>query len=450
MKEEQRKYGLTMAIAMVIGIVIGSGIFFKADDILVMTDGNVALGCFVLIVGAFGIIFGGITIAEWAKITDDAGGIISYGEKAFGKKFAFFIGWFQMVVYYPALSAIICFVAANYTLMLFSNVTFLQDKIWEVTIFYISIIYVINTFSAKLAGYLQTTAMAIKMIPLFLIGILGILFGDPSCITAEPITSAGIMAGTSAIVAAAFSYDGWSIAPTICHEIKNAKRNLPLALTIAPVIILVIYLLYFIGITSLIGPDEIIRLQDGAFQVASAKLFGPSFGKLLLVGVVISVLGTSNGIILGSCRVPQAMAIRNELPYSESIAKINKRFDVSFFSHGISCLFTFIWLWIHYLTQTQEFVRNLHLDISSTPIVLMYIFYFCLYIGVILRARKGLIQGKFYGYICPLFAMFGSSIVIYGGMSSKTGKIDAIISIIILLSGWAVFSYVHGKKASGQ
>ena len=171
MKEEQRKYGLTMAIAMVIGIVIGSGIFFKADDILVMTDGNVALGCFVLIVGAFGIIFGGITIAEWAKITDDAGGIISYGEKAFGKKFAFFIGWFQMVVYHPALSAIICFVAANYTLMLFSNVTFLQDKIWEVTIFYISIIYVINTFSAKLAGYLQTTAMAIKMIPLFLIGI---------------------------------------------------------------------------------------------------------------------------------------------------------------------------------------------------------------------------------------------------------------------------------------
>ena len=129
MREEKRKYGLFMSIAMVIGIVIGSGIFFKADDILTMTNGNVAIGCLVLIIGAFGIIFGGITIAEWAKITDDAGGIISYGEKAFGKRFAFLIGWFQMIVYYPALTAVICWVAANYTLMLFSNIKFLQGRV---------------------------------------------------------------------------------------------------------------------------------------------------------------------------------------------------------------------------------------------------------------------------------------------------------------------------------
>lgn len=448
MNEEKRKYGLVMSIAMVIGIVIGSGIFFKADDILVMTGGNVAMGCFVLVIGAIGIIFGGITIAEWAKITDDAGGIISYGEKAFGDKFAFFIGWFQMVVYYPALAAIVCYVAANYTLMLFSNITFLQGRIWEVTIAYIIILYAVNTFSAKLAGYLQTTAMVIKLIPLFLIGILGILFGDPSCITAQPVTGAGIVAGTSAVVAAAFSYDGWSIAPTICHEIKNAKRNLPLALTIAPVIILVIYLLYFIGITSLIGADEVIRLQDGAFQMASIKLFGPAFGRLLLSGVVISVLGTANGIILGSCRVPHAMAIRNEIPYSKQIAEINERFDVSILSHLISFCLVIIWLFVHYLTQNQSFFMKLHLDISSTPIVLMYIFYFCLYVGVIIRAKRGLIRGKFYGYVCPILAILGSLIVIYGGMSSETGKIDSFISIIILLSGWVVLACKNKKKAS--
>lgn len=446
MKEEKRKYGLLMSVAMVIGIVIGSGIFFKADDILVMTDGNVAMGCLVLVVGAIGIIFGGITIAEWAKITDDAGGIISYGEKAFGKKFAFLVGWFQMIVYYPALAAVICWVGANYTLMLFSNITFLQDKVWEVAIGYVLILYTINTFSTKIAGYLQTTAMVIKMLPLFLIGILGVLFGDPSVVTAEPITGSTILAGSSAIIAVAFSYDGWSIAPTICHEIKNAKRNLPLALTIAPMIILIVYLLYFVGITSLIGADEIIRLQDGAFQLASEKLFGHTIGTLLLSTVVISVLGTANGIILGSCRVPHALAIRGELPYSKGIAELNPRFDVSFPSHIISMFLTFFWLLMHYLTQTNPFFMRLHLDVSGTPIVIMYLFYFALYIGVLRRAKAGLIQAKFYGYICPILAIIGSLIVIYGGMSAETGKIDALISIFILITGLLVAKAMEKKK----
>ena len=439
MKEETRKYGLSMSIAMVIGIVIGSGIFFKADDILTMTDGNVAIGCLVLMVGAFGIIFGGITMAEWAKITDDAGGIISYGERAFGKRFAFLIGWFQMVVYYPALTAVICWVAANYTLMLFSNIAFLQGKVWEVSIFYFVILFFINTFASKVAGYLQTSAMVIKMIPLVLMGILGVLFGDPSVIIATPVTGAGIVAGSSAIVSAAFSYDGWTIAPTICHEIKNAKRNLPLALTIAPVIILVIYLLYFVGITSLIGVDEILRLQDGAFQEGAMRLFGATGAKLLLAGVVISVLGTCNGIILGSCRVPHALAVRGELPYSEKIADVNERFEISFLSHGVSFVFAGIWLGIHYVLQEIQWFAKFQFDISETPIVIMYIFYFLLYIGVMIRAKKGLIQSKWYGYICPILAILGAMIVIYGGMMSGNRLINLFVSAIVLLSGAMIY-----------
>ncbi|MFZ2745875.1 MAG: amino acid-polyamine-organocation (APC) family permease, partial [Lactococcus raffinolactis] len=68
-QEKTRKFGLLMSIAMIIGIVIGSGIFFKADDILMQTNGNVMMGCLVLLLGALGIIFGGITISEWAKLT---------------------------------------------------------------------------------------------------------------------------------------------------------------------------------------------------------------------------------------------------------------------------------------------------------------------------------------------------------------------------------------------
>ncbi len=450
MQEEKRKYGLITTIAMVMGIVIGSGIFFKADDILVLTNGNVTIGCLVLIVGAFGIIFGGITIAEWAKVTDDAGGLISYGEKAYGKQFAFLIGWFQMVVYYPALTAVICWVGANYTIQLFSNIETLQNHVWTLTLFYMISLYIINTCAPKIAGYLQTSATVIKIIPLLVIAFFGVLFGDTTNFDLQSVTGAGIVSSSSAIVAAAFSYDGWSIAPSICHEIKNAKRNLPLALTIAPILILCIYLLYFLGISFLLGPDMILELKDSAFEMAARKIAGTGMAKLLLTGVVISILGTCNGIILGSCRVPHALAIRKELPFYEKIAQLHPKFDVSILSHCLSFLFSLFWLFIHYLTIEHSIIKIWDLDVSGIPIVIMYIFYFILYIGVIRYAKKGNIKSKFFGYVCPVLACLSASVVIYGGMNSSNGIMYLFVSLLSLVSGYVILLIVknHYKKVS--
>ena len=440
--QDNRRYGLWMAIAMVIGIVIGSGIFFKADDILVLTNGNVAIGCIVLIIGAIGIIFGGMTIAEWAKITDDAGGLISYGEKAYNKTFAYLIGWFQMVVYFPALIAVICWVAANYTIQLFPV---LDGYVWIVAIIYMLCLYLINTFSPRIAGYLQTSAMVVKMIPLCVIGIIGVIFGENN-IQLDSITGAGIIAGNSAIVAAAFSYDGWSVAPSICHEIKNAKRNLPLALIIAPVIILILYLLYFLGITFLLGPEQIMELKDGAFEMAANTLFGSLGAKILLIAVVISVIGTLNGLILGSCRTPYSLAIRKEIPFYDKIGSLHEQFQISISSHLISLGFSLFWLYIHYLSIQVSWMQKLQLDVSGLPIVLMYIFYFLLYIGVILYARRGGVKSKFFGYVCPVLACLGAFVVIYGGLTSANGKMYLMVSFLTLASGYLVFYKMRKVK----
>lgn len=450
MQEEKRKYGLLMAIAMIVGIVIGSGIFFKADDILILTNGNVALGCIVLIIGAAGIIFGGITIAEWAKVTDDTGGLISYAEKAFGKNFAFFIGWFQMIVYYPSLIAVVSWVASNYIIQLFSNIVNLHDYVWLITIIFMSILYIINSVSTKIAGYIQTSAMFIKLIPLFLIGLLGICFGNFSAIDMNSISTNSIMAGSSAIVAAAFSYDGWSIAPSICHEIKNAKRNLVIALTVAPILILVVYMVYYLGMVFLLGPEKIMMLQDQAFEAVAIKLAGPKFAKLLLGCVVISVIGSCNGIIMGSCRIPRAMALRKELPYAKQFATLHPKYDVSLYSHGISFMLSCIWLVIHYASIHSTMLQDLKIDISGLPIVIMYMFYFALYIGVIRYARKGNIKNVFLGYICPIFACIGAGVVIYGGMVSDNGWVYFVISLLLLATGGMMLYFLKKKENYGE
>lgn len=447
MKETQeRKFGLMMSIAMIIGVVIGSGIFFKADDILVQTNGNVAMGCLALFIGAFGIIFGGITMAEWAKITDDAGGFISYAEKAFGKPFAFMLGWFQGMVYYPALAAVVAFVGSNYTISLFPRLTMDGYGVWLISVVYLTLIYIINIFSTRLSGVFQTSAMFIKLIPLFLIAILGMIFGNPEAVMEDTISIPTIMASSGAIVSVAFSYDGWSIAPSICHEIKNAKRNLPLALIISPIIILVVYMGYFLGMSFLVGPEKIMESGDLAFSLAAHALFGIKGQKIMLLMVIISVLGTVNGLTLGASRVPYSLAVRNEVPYSDKISSIHPKYKTSIYSSIIGYILTLFWLFIHFLSIYAPGFKKARIDISSIPIVIMYIFYILLYIGIIIRSSKGLIKNKMIGFICPILAILGAFTIIYGGLTGPNAITYLVFSFLIFISGVLFYRSVKNRN----
>ena len=445
-QEKTRKFGLLMSIAMIIGIVIGSGIFFKADDILMQTNGNVMMGCLVLLLGALGIIFGGITISEWAKLTDDAGGLISYAEKAFGRLFAFLLGWFQKTVYFPALVAIVAFVAANYTLALFPQFGSAKFGIWLMTLIYLVAIYIMNLWSSRLSEIFQTSAMFIKLIPLLLIAICGLIFGDPQAISSHAITLPVVLSSTGAIVAVAFSYDGWTVAPSIGHEIKNSKRNLPLALIISPLIILAVYVSYFVGISLMIGPAEIMKMGDLAFSAAAERLFGPVGQKLMLVAVIISVLGTLNGLVVANIRAPYFLALRQELPYSHKIGVLHARYNLSILSALLSFFMTLIWLGIHYLSITVPSISRFGIDISSIPIVIMYLFYTGLYVGVMIRTAKGLIQSKLLGYVCPILAILGAFMILYGGLTAANGVIYLIVSGLILVSGLALYQFFVCKK----
>ena len=107
MQAKREKYGLITSITMIIGICIGSGIFFKSDNVLAATGGSVPLGILVFAIAAISIVFGGLAVSELASRTDKPGGIIAYSEEFVSRRFACCIGWFQTLVYYPALIAVV-------------------------------------------------------------------------------------------------------------------------------------------------------------------------------------------------------------------------------------------------------------------------------------------------------------------------------------------------------
>lgn len=426
---QQKKYGLFTAITMVVGIVIGSGIFFKSDNILKFTGGSIILGVVVFVIAAVGIIFGSLTISELSSRTSDAGGLIAYTEKFIGKKVACSIGWFQTFIYYPALSAVVAWVVGIYICILFNLESTLELQIL-IGSAYMVFSYLLNTLSAKLGGYFQNVATVIKVIPLFFIAVAGLIFGDVSNFLApnnfeQVTTSFGWIAALGPI---AFSFDGWIVASSISHEVKNAKRNLPLAYTIGPLFILFIYVLYFVGISIYIGPDQIIALGDAHVSVAANNLLGAFGAKIVIIFVIISVMGTVNGLVLGSIRMPYLLSMRNML--NKSVEKTNAKFDVPVKSAIIAFVCSCFWMVGHYITQKYNFFVNS--DISEGFIVISYVIYIILYVKVLILHKKGEIKGIFRGVINPILATIGSFFILYSGFQNASFYFYIVVSFIVM------------------
>ncbi len=447
--EHNKKYGLFTAITMIIGIVVGSGIFFKADDVLTYTNGNVLLGIFIFCIAAIAIIFGSLSISQLATRTDNPGGIISYAEEFVNKKTAAAFGWFQVFLYLPSIAAVVSWVSGIYICQLFNiQNTYLNP--YTIGFIVIVICYLINILSAKFGGYFQNGAMIIKLIPLVLFAIFGLVKGDPLnnlMLDIENVKTAGVSLGIlAAFGPIAFSFDGWIISTSICHEIKNSKRNLPLALIISPIVILLAYVLYFVGVSIFVGPENVLQLGDNSVNQMANNLFGAIGAKVMLVFVVISVLGTVNGVILGMIRMPYSLAIRNMVPFSKSLSKQNKKLQNMPLNSAIfAFIVTLAWYILHYITQEgingSEGILYQKGDVSEISICIGYLNYCVLYIVILKLAKKGEIKNKFMGYFVPIMAIIGSFIILSGGFANPLFIYYLIICLAVMLIG-----YLYYKK----
>ena len=454
----KRNYGLFTAITMITGIVIGSGIFFKADDVLAYANYNVLLGVLVFVIAAIAVVFGALSISQLAIRTDKPGGLVSYAEDFVGTGTATAFGWFESFLYLPTLGAVVAWASGIYV----SNLLGFEDfSIWRNTVIgliALTFFYAMNILSAKLGGWFQNTSMVIKIIPLVVLAIIGLVKGNTGAmIGAANATfhtdARSSLAWLGAFGPLAFSFDGWIVSTSICHEIKNSKKNLPLALSVAPIFVLVVYLAYFLGITSFLGVDTVREVGDNAVYLASSTLFGDTVSKLVLVAVVISILGTVNGVSLGLIRLPYSLALRNMMPASKVFKKENKKLGGMPVNSGLLVYaLSVVYLFINYFVMTSDaqlhfFGRDVplcNLDISSISICVLYLTYIILYVAVIKLWKKGEIKNIFLGLFCPIFGTIGSLIIFSGSVVDPIFFIYALICIIFI--GIAYLFYEKNKE----
>lgn len=395
-KQLKEKYGLITAIAMVVGIVIGSGVFFKAEKVLSATGGDLPLGILAWALGGAIMVICAYTFSVMATHYSNINGIVDYAEATLGKGYAYFMGWFATFIYYPAMTSVLAWVSARYVgVLLGLDIT--GGPVMTLACLFLVGSYTMNALSPILAGKFQVTTTVIKLVPLLLMAVVGTVAGLGSGMTVEnfvtvvePVAQGRGAALFTAMVATAFAYEGWIIATSINAELKNSRRNLPIALVLGTLIVAAVYILYYIGLAGGASNADMMASGEAGAKLAFEKIFGRAAGVGLFVLVVISCLGTLNGLMLASTRGLYALAARGEGPSPETFSQVDRRTNVPGNSAVAGVMVCALWLFYFYgANLTEGWFAPLRFDSSELPIITIYALYIPIFLVMMIR-EKGL------------------------------------------------------------
>lgn len=439
--ELQKKYGLATAVAMVVGIVVGSGVFFKAEKILGATGGDLPLGILAWAIGGAIMIVCAYVFAVMSTKYEYVNGVVDYAEVTMGKTYGYFMGWFLATIYYPTLTSVLAWVSARYTAVLFGW-DIAGGQCMVIAAFYLIVNFALNSLSPKIAGKFQVTTTIIKLVPLVLMGVVGIVVGLVSGQTVENFTTVVAPVASrsgallTAVCATAFAYEGWVIATSINAELKDSKKNLPRALVLGTLAIAFIYILYYVGLSGVVTNQALMESGESGARVAFSNLLGGAGGTIMYVFVVISCLGTLNGLMMGCTRGFYALAARGEGFSPKTLKEVSPGTNMPTNASVLGLLFAGFWLLYFFGANlaSPTWFGLFCFDSSELPIITLYFMYIFMFISFMIKEKE---LGVFKRFVMPTLAVCGCCFMVYAAIVSHKMAVVyyLIIFAIVMLIG---------------
>lgn len=416
-----RSLGLISSLSLVIGTVIGSGIFFKQAAVLDYAHStNLALVAWL--VGGLITMASGLTIAEIGSQMPHTGGLYVYLEKIYGKFWGFLAGWMQIIVYGPTLIAALGSYLAT-LLVAFFDLPKTSTPLLAVIV--IALIAAFNLLSNRYGAAFQVITTVGKLLPIAAIIIFGLLFGKANAFNQVATTSGSVTLNGfgMAILATLFAYDGWVLIANMGGEIKNPQKLLPKAIVLGIGLVLIIYMLVTAGIFRVVPASLIHRLGDQAAAHFATIAFGQVGGKLLNIGIIISIAGCINGKVMTFPRIMYAMAKNDELPFSKQLAYLNKRMRTPMVATLTVCSIAAL------MAVTVDADR-----LSELCIFTIYLFYVLAFFGLFkLRRLKTASPFRVPLYpFTPIVAILGGVFVLVSELNSDLTGVLASIFFVAL------------------
>ncbi|WML35989.1 amino acid permease [Clostridium sp. OS1-26] len=426
--ELKKEIGLVPALAIVIGMVIGSGVFFKPRAVFSAT-GAPGLGMTAWILGGIISIAGGLTAAEISAAIPRTGGMVAYLEETYGDVWGYLLGWAQTVIYFPANIAALAIIFATQVISLLGLTDGMLIPIAIiVTIFLICM----NSLGSKTGGVIQTVATVGKLVPLFAIIVVGLMKGDGGVVRLFPMTAAEHPIGTSlgsALVATMFAYDGWINVGAISGEMKNPAKDLPKAIIGGLSLVMAVYLLINVAYLFVLPASALAATKTPAADVARV-IFGPSGGKVITIGILVSIFGALNGYILTGMRIPYAMAAENKLPFSNWLGKLHPTFKTPINSGILIGIISIILVFSGKFDQLTDLL-----------IFVIWIFYVMTFYAVFVLRKKQPNLHRPYKVplypIVPAIAIIGGAYIILNTLFTQ--PMNAGIGLVLTLIGYPVY-----------
>lgn len=431
MEEEKLKReisGLT-ALTVVVGTVIGAGVFFKPTAVF-SAAGSGSIGLLAWLVGGLIALAGGLTVAEIGTLIPETGGITVFLEKMYGKPWGFLVGWAQMIVYFPANIAALTIIFATQTISLLG-----LEKNWLIPISLVTIcvLTLINRLGNRATSGLQTSATFLKIIPLAVIIVAGLwLNKEPLSVNLWPTfkVEPNFLSnfGTS-LVATLFAYDGWMNVSTLAGELKNPRRDLPRAIIGGLTLVTAVYLLINLAYLNVLSASELADTVTPAADVAS--ILFPGFGsRLVTIGILISVFGGINGYLMAAWRVPYALGKKAMLPFSSWFAKLDQKTKMPV-NGGI-----FLLVIICAMILSGSFDQ-----LTDLSIFVIWFFNTLTFAGIFKLRRQGNHKGESYQVplypVIPLIAIVGGIFIIINTL--WTQPLNAFLGIGLTILGLPIY-----------
>lgn len=439
----QKNLGLAAALSTVIGMVIGGGVFFKPQAVYTLTGGAPGLGILAWVAAGILTITAGLTAAEVSAAIPKTGGMMVYIEEIYGKKLGMLTGWMQSVLFFPATIAAIAVMFGDQTTLLLG----LDPKFVPfITIFTVLFISILNTLGSKTSGIIQTVATIAKLIPLFIIIVFGFIKGSGT----NPITSPMVAEGLSpmsvigqVLIAILFAYDGWINVGALAGEMKNPGKDLPRAIVGGLSVTMAVYIAINLAYLWVLPASEIAQFSNPASAVANV-IFGEMGGKVVTVGILISVFGCINGYLLTGPRVLYTLGQQKCIPGYKAIGSLNKNdvpANATLIMGVVSALYAL----------SGQF--NLLSDLSMFAV---WSFYVLTFIGVIILRKKQPNLHRPYKVpmypVVPLIAILGGLFVVLNQLlfAGMTNTLVSLGGVLVTLVGLPLYNIAQNQAAKEE
>lgn len=454
--ELSRQLGLFDSIIMMIGIVIGSGIFITTG-IMAQSIPSAGLVLFAWAVGGLLTLAGALTFAELGAAMPKAGGQYVYLREAYGPLPGFLFGWILFLVsmggsiaalgvgfaeyfgyFFPALSTDNFIYSSRIDVFRFSfQYTLSSGQIVAMTV--ILLLSFFNYVGVGFGKMIQNSFTVIKIGTILLFIFLGIFIGAKTPVQFD-FTPVGtsfsvlLMGFGIGLIAVSWAFDGWHNVTYIAGELKNPSRNLPIALVLGTITITVLYLLVNIVYFLALPFDETVGVIRIA-EKSSNALFGSSAASFVSAAVIISTFGALNGAIFVGPRVYYAMA-RDNL-FFRKVGEVHHKFKTP----GFAIILQAIWASLLALTGSYE-------QLFTYVVFISLLFWLAATTSVfVLRKKYPDLERpyKVWGYpVVPLVFIFAMVALIFNTLISR--PVESVAGLFITAFGIPVYLFWKKKK----